>query len=105
MAKSVKSFLTIYNSRRDFAGNCYWAFQWVRVRDGKTIGATISGGESNISAIVREMGMDWEEVRTQRVELPIREFNRVCRPWPYAGCCPCDLAAWLKAQLRKRVKN
>jgi hypothetical protein len=60
---------------------------------------TISGGESNISAIVREMGLTWPEVHYTVCEMGIRDFNRMTKEWAYAGCPPADLADYIKRTL------
>jgi hypothetical protein len=98
----VKAFVTCYNSKADIAGNRYWAFRWVNIRTGREVVGTISGGESNISVIVREMGLDWKSVCYNRHEMGIRDFNRMVKDWPYAGCCPDKLASFIKRGLHKR---
>ena len=88
--KTIKAILDCLNSRADMYGNCYWAFRYTDSATGKQVVGTVSGGESNISAVIREMGLDWESIYYTRHELPIREFNRTTKDWPYAGCSPKD---------------
>jgi hypothetical protein len=88
--KTIKAILDCINSRADMYGNRYWAFRYTDTVTGKQVTGMVSGGESNISAIVREMDLDWESVYYTRHELPIREFNRTTKDWAYAGCRPND---------------
>lgn len=102
----IKYILYIYNSRIDRAGNCYFAFCIVDTETGKTVRATMSGGDSNIRSMVYELnGGKWvANVSTSCEEMGIRDFNRFVKHWPFAGCTPQDLAAfvttnWQKPQL------
>lgn len=92
--------LACYNSKRDIHGNCYWAFRWTNTKTGKSVVGTICGGESNISAIVREMGLTWETCHYAQQELPIRQFNHMVKEWKYAGCRPEELATFIKNGLK-----
>ena len=96
----IKAILTCYNSKCDLNGNRYWAFSWVATKSGKQANGQVSGGESNISAIVHSMGLDWSEVYYTRQELGKREFRALTGAWDYAGCSPDDLAAFIKKQLK-----
>jgi hypothetical protein len=96
----IKAYLDCINSRTDMAGNRYWAFRYTDIETGKTVFGTISGGESNISCITRIMGYDWKEVIYTRHELPIREFDRLVKGAPYAGCNPeTELVPFIKKGL------
>lgn len=85
--------LNIYNSRVDFAGNCYYAFE-VTDSDGHSVRATISGGERNITAAFPEVGYNASELK-------IREFDRMVKGWPYAGCPPDEIRKFTLNQLAK----
>lgn len=90
--------LTAINSRQDSAGNCYWAFRFVHHATGETIEAKISGGQSNIYGIMHGMfGADgWNrEIAFNTEELKIREFDRLTKDWPYAGCTSADLRQYI----------
>lgn len=96
--------LETLNSRRDRAGNCYFAFTYTDHATGKTVSATVTGGEANVRGILFELnGKSWEprNVFTTSRELPIREFDRTVKGWPHAGCVPVELAAFVRAELAK----
>ena len=96
MAK-IKAILDCINSSSDTSGNRYWAFRYTDTSTGKQVCGTISGGESNISAILRYMPeintdgfTDWGAVYYTRHELKKREFRALTADWAYAGCRPED---------------
>jgi hypothetical protein len=94
--------LTAYYSRRDKAGNCYWAFEFVDFASGKTIQGKISGGESNIRAILFNFKGDneWDHsILFDVQDMGIRAFERMVKNWNYAGCNPSDLQAYIKKGL------
>lgn len=100
---ALKYVLTAYNSRRDTNGNCYWAFSYRDVATDRQVHGTVSGGQSNIEGIRMYLnGGAWPPLGDYHwtvIELPIREFNRMTKDWPHAGCAPEDLAAWILSQL------
>lgn len=102
----INGILECLNSRADRYGNRYFAFRYTDCASGRTVEGTISGGESNISSIPYYLhGQSHEPrdiFRPQNDELPIREFNRLTKNWPYAGCGPEDLANWIKEQLANK---
>lgn len=60
-----------------------------------------TGGESNIRAMIREMGLKPEEVYFCVRELSIRDFHNAEKGQPYAGCTQEELVSfthkeWLK---------
>ena len=71
--------LTIYNSKRDIYGNCYWACKLTH------LGTDLSQGTLDANNLqttrLRELGIEY----TER-ELPIRDFNRLTKGWQYLGC-------------------
>lgn len=94
--------LNCFNSRCDTFGNCYYAFVWTDNATGRTVCGTISGGESNVRSILYHMnGGNWEprNVFFTSTELPIREYNRAVKGWPYAGCTGDELAAFIRKGL------
>jgi len=102
MTTALTARIEAINSRADRAGNRYWAFRYTDYQTGKRVEATISGGESNINAIRQAMGRvdGWDaSIEFDVTELPIREWNRLTKDWPYAGCVPAELAAFIKAKL------
>ncbi len=100
----IKKILEILHSKRDYAGNCYWAFRFTDCMTGKTVCATVSGGQSNIEGIPFYLnGESWEphDTRTMISPLGIREFDRTVKQWPHGGCHPKELAAFITVQLAK----
>jgi len=63
----------------------------------KSVSAKNTG--DNASHIYREMGLEASEVIQQNQEMKIREFDRMVKNWPSAGCRPDDLAAWIRKEL------
>ena len=97
----IKFILDIIRSRRNYAGNCYWAFRFTDCKTGIQAVGTTSGGYSNISYAMAAMGIESKFVYTTSHELPIREFNRLTADWAYAGCPPEDIAKFIKNKLKK----
>ena len=97
MLRTIKAQITIYNSKADKYGNRYWAFTYHDLASEKSVNAKNSG--DNAGHIYREMGFEVSEVTQQNQELKIREFDRMVKNWPYAGCTPKDLAAWIRKEL------
>ena len=107
MAEPIHSTLFCFNSRRDRAGNCYWAFRFVDHATGRNVKATISGGESNVYAILRHWNKpdDWDRgIQFVCMEKSIRDFNDLVKGWPYAGSDPQELAAYIRRALSEEVK-
>jgi len=101
----IKAALTIYNSRCDFYGNCYYAFSYCDTLTGKYVhGHTASA--NNVRYILGHMsplGIDNGEYHISTQEMPIREFNRFTKEFPYAGCSPDDIAKFIQTELAKQV--
>ena len=71
--------LTIYNSKRDTYGNTYWAFQLTHF--GKILAnGTVASNNFNT------MDLSKNGIEYVYQELSVREFNRLTKDWPYAGC-------------------
>lgn len=99
---TITATLEALHSRRDIYGNVYWALRYIDHGSGLVVEAKISGGESNIYAMLRYWGKrdDWDRsVRFVTQEFAIREFNRMTKDWPYAGCRPEDIATFVRKQL------
>lgn len=95
--------LKAIQSRRDKAGNCYWAFQYIDFESGKTVNGTVSGGESNIYGILRHMGSkdDWDRsILYSVLDLSKGDFKHLTLGWRHAGCRPEDLANFIKRSLK-----
>lgn len=93
-----KHTLQAINSKRDFYGNCSFAFIYVD-ENGKEVRATISGGESNIRSIITAAGWNWNDVYFTVKELKIREFNKFVKGWDYAGCTPKELLEFINKKI------
>ena len=71
--------LTIYNSKRDYYGNRYWAYEFSNL--GKTISKGKIDADNFPTLELRAMGIEYTHI-----ELPIREFNRFTKNLEYHGC-------------------
>lgn len=92
----IQAILDIISSNPDQAGNQYYAFRYTRCQDGKQVVATISGGESNISAAKGLAGLcPSANVYYTTHSMGYREFCRLTGSWPYAGCAPLALAEFI----------
>lgn len=99
---AITGILECLNSKRDRAGNCYFAFVYADAASGKTARGTICGGESNVRQIMYELnGGSWDprSVHYTSSELPIREFERLTKEWAHAGCTGPELVAFIRQQL------
>ena len=92
-------------SERDRNGNVYWAMRYTDSATGKAAFGTVTGGESNIYAILCDLWGNphgWDRSVTWRVTpMKIRAFNKLTRDWAHAGCLPAELAAFIQAELDK----
>lgn len=91
-------------SRRDRAGNNYFAFTATHPDTGKNVSAKISGGESNIYQAQFYVRGRWPVTGEPRWyvtdrSLGVREFERLTKCWPYAGCKGEDLLVFMKEHL------
>jgi hypothetical protein len=106
MKMNIKAQIEAIYSERDRNGNCYWALRYTSFETGKVVCGTVSGGESNIYAILRETDQahkanDWDRSISFRCDaMKKREFKRLTGDWKYAGCTPSDLWQFIKTELR-----
>ena len=101
------AILEVFNSKADYAGNRYFAFTFTDIKSGKSVSATISGGESNLKAVMFNFNGsgDWDRsIRFSVNEMGIRAFNRLTNGWPYAGCNPDELRDFIKKSLDSNSK-
>lgn len=99
----ITGFLTAHYSRKDFAGNNYWALEYKDADTGEVVRGKVSGGEANIYGILRHWNEpnDWDRsVMFYVVEHGIREFDRMVKDWPYAGSESEALANFIREQLK-----
>ncbi len=100
MEHKIKALLEVIYSKRDMYGNCYWAGQLTETSTGKVVSFTISGGEGNITGAASVLyGFGSQAWTTMETMLPIREFNRLTKKWPYFGCPPEEIAGNIKKAL------
>jgi hypothetical protein len=90
----INAILTIYNSKRDYYGNRYFAVYLSDADTFETAQGQISA--ENISTLECRENLKW---RVQRVELPIRQYNRLVKGWPHLGCHWEEIRDRLQAQL------
>jgi len=87
----VKAHAEINNSKCDINGNRYFCAVITRTSDGARAGGQITGGESNVTYSLRQFFGDWGSFIYTRVELPIREYNKLTKNMPYLGCTPDEI--------------
>lgn len=106
--KPYTALLVILNSKRDSAGNSYYAFRYVDCETGKVVCGRITGGYSNIDCsrcyMTPNGEFQWQSdsaISIETQELNIREFNREVKNFSYAGCTPQEIAKFIKTELAK----
>lgn len=95
--------LEAISSERDRSGNCYWGVRYVCHETGKIVNGIISGGSSNIYAVLLHWTVKKDYDRSVRYiehTLSKREFKNLTSTWKYAGCSPEDIATFLKNELK-----
>jgi hypothetical protein len=98
----IKRIIQHLSTRRTAAGTIHWGFRVTRTSDGKQVEGKITGGGSNISAALTNNGKEW-------VNDTFSVYNTVSASeiisLPYAGCCPDDIRAWVKEQVKLKLKE
>jgi hypothetical protein len=88
-----------FTSKIDVNGNTYTGIKAENTLTGKSAIGRISGGRSNVWAGLRELFGDWSAVHEHAKQIEnqysIREFNRLVKNTPYAGCTPDEIAKWI----------
>lgn len=77
----INGVLTIYHSRRDRYGNVYYAVSLANDRFDVVARGTIAADNVNTLECREQLG--WH---IERVEMPIRDYNRMVKKWPHYGC-------------------
>ena len=97
----IKALILIFGSKPDRAGNSYYFFRYIETMTGKMVEGKVSGGTpSNIQALPRELGLNWDEVVvTSPHYLGIRQYDRLIKDMDYAGCNQESLAAYINKKL------
>lgn len=100
----IKANLEAIHSLPDINGNSYWAFRYTDNETGKIVNGTISGGESNLSAVPFYMNVKHEHdpsVNFSVIPMKIRAFNKLTKDWKYFACRSEDIANKIKEELGK----
>lgn len=63
-------------SRRDVNGNVYWVSRVTNTFDGESIVFT-TPHSSNTLALIRNAGLEWNDIYQYDIETPIRRFNQI----------------------------
>jgi len=97
--------LFAFNNDGGRADGRQWALRFVDHVTGKSVTGRVSGGESNIYAILRHWGRvdDWDR-SIQFVKIchfNNRQFDNLVKDWDYAGCTPDELVTYIKKNLDK----
>lgn len=79
----IKLIITTYTSKRDVYGNCYHSAVFTSTATGDSFQVRETGGDSNAAHFARKAGLDWTEISSSQSVLPIREYNRLVKAWPY----------------------
>ncbi len=85
----------VYNSKRDVYGNRYFAMEYTNTETGKVVRGHEVASSSNVEVALRERfpykEFDVLPVVINRIELPIREYNRMVHSWKYIGSSPVEI--------------
>mgnify|MGYP000888536125 FL=1 len=77
----IMGVLTIYHSRRDMYGNVYYAVSLANDQFEVVASGTIAADNVDTRDCREQLG--WH---IERVEMPIRDYNRLVKKWPHYGC-------------------
>lgn len=80
-----------------------WAMRFVDHVTGKSVAATVCGGESNIYGILRHWNTpgDWDRsIQFVRVSWTPRQWKYNVAGWPHAGSQPEELAEYIRRNLK-----
>jgi len=92
---NIKGVLTHYSSKRDVYGNVYHAATLDLGTDKRAVG---TGHIPNLDTQDCREVLHWH---VERHEIPIREYNRLTKDWPYVGCGWEEIKGNLLKQLGK----
>ena len=97
--------LYAFNNDGGRADGRQWALRFVDHVTGKSVTGKVSGGESNIYAILRHWGRvdDWDRT-IQFVKISHfndKEFTDLVDGWDYAGCTPDELVSYIQTKLEE----
>jgi hypothetical protein len=91
-----------YTSKRDVNGNCYHALEVTDLKTNRTALGLLSG-DNGRHGIFRLFGEDWQTVSDlaycNDMVLGVREFNRLIKNAPYAGCTADEIVAWIASSV------
>lgn len=84
--KKIKIIAEIINSKPDQNGNRYFSAIITDPDTSKIAKGIVAGGENNITSALWEYCGYESQYYYTRTELPIREYQRLTKNWPYLGC-------------------
>lgn len=79
----ITGILHVLTAARDRNGNCYHAAVYTDTATGAVVRFNNIGGPSNLDSLPRLLGHDLSTTYQVREVLPIREWQRLTRGWPY----------------------
>jgi hypothetical protein len=83
---SIEIVAHVINSKMDVNGNCYFVAELTRVSDNAFARGHVDGGSGHLEYALKQWFGSWDKILVTEEELPIREFNRMVKNWPYLGC-------------------
>jgi hypothetical protein len=95
--------LEALHSITDINGNRYWALRFTDHQTGKIAEGKVSGGESNVYQMLRYWNVPdgWDHSIIYRVTpMGKREFKRLTKDWPYAGCSGEEIAQFVREKIK-----
>lgn len=93
MNHSIKAILVVYTAARDRNGNCYHAARYTDCATGASVRFGNIGGSSNMNGLPGLLGIDLSNVWQSQEVLPIRQWGRLTKDWPYIANHADDKAA------------
>lgn len=79
----VTGILHVFTAARDRNGNCYHAARYIDTASGVTVRFGNIGGQGNMDSLPRLLHGYDHNCYTVREVLPIRDWNRLTKDWPY----------------------
>lgn len=106
--RTIRGIVVVYTSARDRNGNCYHSAQYTDCATGAVAYFRDIGGPSNMNGLAHLLGFsdhDYDSLFTDQQVLPIREYQRLTRDWPYVSNGADTLMVQAIARAIREVEN